>query len=98
MKKRHIFLMALVTLFFVSCTEYDAPSSPETGKTHYGNPAIEPTNLITIADLKTLYSNAIENNGLQEVTQPTQIQGVVVGNDVGGNIYQSIYVSLSIIT
>lgn len=92
MKKRHIFLMALVTLFFVSCTEYDAPSSPEAGKTHYGNPAIEPTNVITIADLKTLYSNAIENNGLQEVTQPTQIQGMVVGNDIGGNIYQSIYV------
>jgi DNA/RNA endonuclease YhcR with UshA esterase domain len=71
--------------------DWDAPS-PEDGMASYGNQDIKATNLKTIAEVKELYANEINNNSLAQITQPMQIQGIVTGNDVGGNIYNSLYI------
>lgn len=87
-------LLTVLSLLAASCMnddEWKAPSS-ETGMNAYGNTNIQATNLKTIAELKALFSNEINNNSLRQVKEPMQIQGVVSGNDEGGNIYNSIYI------
>lgn len=71
--------------------DWDVPSTGEIISA-YGNQNIQPTNVKTIAELKALYSNEINNNSLKQVTKPLQIVGLVNGNDEGGNIYNAIYV------
>ena len=81
-------------LLLTSCHdngEWDAPST-EIGMAAYGNQNIQPTNLKTIAEVKTLFQNEINNNGLRMVKEPMQIRGIVTGNDEGGNIYNSLYI------
>ena len=95
MKTKKYILFALATLgLATSCEnlEWSAPDNPEAGVEAYGNKYIQATNLKTIAELKSLYSNEINNNTLKQVKQPMQIKGIITGNDEGGNIYQSIYV------
>lgn len=85
-----LFTLSLLT----SCHdngEWDAPST-EKGMAAYGNQNIQPTNLKTIAEVKTLFQNEINNNGLRMVKEPMQIRGIVTGNDEGGNIYNSLYI------
>ena len=94
MKTTKYILFALAVLgLATSChdTDWDVPSVEDTVGS-YGNKYIQPTNLKTIAELKALYSNEINNNGLKQVTKPLQIVGLVNGNDEGGNIYNSLYV------
>ena len=94
MKTKKYILFALAVLgLTTSCMkgDWDAPS-PEDGMASYGNQDIKPTNLKTIAEVKELYANEINNNSLAQITQPMQIQGIVTGNDVGGNIYNSLYI------
>ena len=94
MKTKKYILFALAVLgLTTSCMkgDWDAPSE-EVGMASYGNQDIKPTNLKTIAELKELYANEINNNSLAQVTQPMQIQGIVTGNDVEGNIYNSLYI------
>ncbi len=94
MKTKKYILFALAVLgLTTSCMkgDWDAPSE-EAGKAAYGNQNIKPTNLKTIAELKALYANEINNSSLAQVTQPMQIQGVVTGNDVEGNIYNALYI------
>ena len=92
--KKYIFFAMATLALSTSCErmEWSAPDNPEAGVEAYGNKYIEATNLKTIAELKSLYSNEINNNSLKEVKTPLQIKGVVVGNDEGGNIYNSIYI------
>jgi len=93
MKTKKYILFALAVLgLTTSCMkgDWDTPSI-ESGMTSYGNQDIKPTNLKTIAELKALYATEINGNSLAQVTKPMQIQGVVTGNDVGGNIYNSLY-------
>ncbi len=81
-------------LLFTSCFDggdWDAPSA-ETGMEAYGNKNIEATNVKTIAEVKALFSNEINNNGLRQVKEKMQILGIVTGNDEGGNIYNSLYI------
>ena len=91
-KKYILFALAVLGLT-TSCMkgDWDAPS-PEDGMASYGNQDIKATNLKTIAEVKELYANEINNNSLAQITQPMQIQGIVTGNDVGGNIYNSLYI------
>ena len=94
MKTTKYILFALAILgLATSChdTDWDVPSLDDTVGS-YGNKYIQPTNVKTIAELKALYSNEINNNGLKQVTKPLQIVGLVNGNDEGGNIYNSLYV------
>ena len=94
MKTKKYILFALAVLgLTTSCMkgDWDAPS-PEDGMASYGNQNIKATNLKTIAEVKALYANEINNNSLAQVTQAMQIQGIVTGNDVGGNIYNSLYI------
>lgn len=82
-----------LTAALTSCHngDWDAPAE-QTGLQSYGNKYIQVTNLKTIAEVKQLYQNEINNNGLKQVKEPMQIRGVVTGNDEGGNIYNSLYI------
>ncbi len=94
MKTRFFSILALASLLTAtSCMDgdWDAPS-PEVGMAAYGNQYLDTTNLITVAQLKQQFSSEISNSSLKQVTKATQIQGVVIGNDEGGNIYNSIYI------
>ena len=94
MKTKKYILFALAVLgLTTSCMkgDWDAPSK-ENGMAAYGNQDIKPTNLKTIAELKALYVTEINTNSLAQVTKPMQIQGIVTGNDVQGNIYNSLYI------
>lgn len=83
----------LTLILFTSCHDgdWDAPST-EAGLAAYGNQNIQATNLKTIAEVKALFQNEINNNGLRMVKEPMQIRGIVTGNDEGGNIYNSLYI------
>lgn len=94
MKTKKYILFALAVLgLTTSCMkgDWDAPSTEE-GMSAYGNQDIKATNLKTIAEVKALFAAEINGNSLKQVTQPMQIQGIVTGNDVGGNIYNSLYI------
>ena len=94
MKTKKYILFALAVLgLTTSCMkgDWNAPSD-ESGMAAYGNQDIKATNLKTIAELKALYATEINGNSLAQVTKPMQIMGVVTGNDVGGNIYNSLYI------
>ena len=94
MKTKKYILFALAALgLATSCEnlEWSAPDNPEAGVEAYGNKYIQATNLKTIAELKSLYSNEINNNSLKQVKQPMQIKGIITGNDEGGNIYNALY-------
>ena len=90
--KKYIFL-ALTALLAAACHDsgsWDEPST-QAGMEAYGNQHLMATNLKTIAEVKAIYSNVISGGSLEQITEPMQIQGVVVGNDEGGNIYQALY-------
>ena len=94
MKTKKYILFALAVLgLTTSCMKgsWDAPSD-EVGMSAYGNQDIKATNLKTIAEVKALFATEINGNSLKQVTQPMQIMGLVTGNDVGGNIYNSLYI------
>ena len=80
MKTRNIFLLALTALFAVSCHSWDAPADGA-GMDHFGNKFIQATNVKTIAEIKSLCQKEIDGNSLREITQPMQIQGVIIGDD-----------------
>lgn len=92
-KKYIIFALAVLGLA-TSCErlEWGAPDNEEAGLEAFGNKHLQITNLKTIAEVKQLYQNEINNNSLKLVKDPMQIRGVVIGNDEGGNIYNSIYI------
>ena len=71
--------------------DWDAPSET-TGMESFGNPLLVTTNVKTIAEVKNLYKNEINNNGLKEVKEPMQIMGMITGNDESGNIYNALYI------
>lgn len=91
--KKYI-LFALVALLTASCHDngnWDAVD-PTVGMSSYGNQNLVASNPKTIAEVKKMFENEIAYSGLKQVTEYMQIQGIVVGNDEGGNIYQAIYV------
>ena len=95
MKTKKYILFALAVLgLATSCErlEWGAPDNVENGVEAFGNKYIQVTNLKTIAEVKQLYQNEINNNSLKLVKDPMQIRGVVTGNDEGGNIYNSLYI------
>ena len=89
--KRAVFylLLAPVSLLLFSCMDNDW-DIPGTDGSEYGNQAVTETNLVSIAQLKQKYATVIYNGSYVQFTEPTQIKGVVTGNDVQGNIYNQI--------
>lgn len=89
MKKIKYILFAFIACLMASCMDggYDEPT-----ESHYGNEAITETNVISIADLKTKFTTTIFNstNSLEQMDEDIQIKGRVVGNDMGGNIYNEV--------
>ncbi len=99
MKTKKYILFALTALLTVSCHDDGnwgkAPwqqEDPTYGMEAYGNQNLRATNPKSIAQIKTMFSSEISSGSLKQVTEPMQIQGIVVGNDEGGNIYQSLYI------
>ena len=99
MKTKKYILFALAALLTASChddgnwgqkpwEQYD----PTYGIEANGNQNLRATNPKSIADVKAMFSKEISGGSLRQVTEPLQIQGIVVGNDEGGNIYQSLYI------
>ena len=89
---RHIhyyFIIAFACAIFTSCMDNDW-DIPGTNGSEYGNQAVTETNVVTIAQLKQKYATVIYNGSYVQFTEPTQIKGVVTGNDVQGNIYNQI--------
>ena len=82
-------LLAPVSLLLLSCMDNDW-DIPGTDGSEYGNQAVTETNLVSIAQLKQKYATVIYNGSYVQFTEPTQIKGVVTGNDVQGNIYNQI--------
>lgn len=76
----------------VSCMDEDWDDP--TGNTYpYGNNNLEETNVVTIANLKDMYSYALtEQTDTACIREDIQIKARVTGNDIGGNIYNQIAV------
>ena len=99
MKTKKYILFAVMVLLAASCHDDgnwgQAPwevEDPTYGMESYGNQNLKATTPKTIAQIKAMFSSEISSGGLKQVTEPTQIQGIVVGNDEGGNIYQALYI------
>lgn len=87
---------AVVALFSVialtSCMDDDW-KAPDTTTSPYGNNSLTETNVVTIAELRSMYKNEITTSyAYKLVTEPMQIKAVVTGNDIEGNIYNEISV------
>lgn len=82
----------LLGLSVNSCMDDDWDNP--TGDIHpYGNNDLQETNVVTIAELKDMYSFALqEQTDTARITENVQIKARVTGNDVGGNIYNQIAV------
>lgn len=82
-------LLVPVSLLLLSCMDKDW-DVPYTDGTEYGNQAVTETNLVSIAQLKQKYASVIYRGDYVQFTEPTQIKGVVTGNDIESNIYNQI--------
>lgn len=94
MKITHYIIIAALSLTAVSCHDdgdWNGPSRSE-GLESYGNTSLRESNVKTIAQVKELYGNVISIGSLEQIKNAMQIKGIVVGNDEGGNIYQSLYI------
>ena len=71
--------------------DWDTPNAEALNKA-YGNQEIAETNVITIGSLKEKYESVINasTNSYEQITEDVQIKGRVVGNDIGGNIYNEV--------
>lgn len=82
----------LLGLSMNSCMDDDW-DDPTGDVAPYGNNNLQETNVMTIAELKDKYATAIDSrNDTVRITENVQIKARVVGNDLGGNIYN--YVAL----
>ena len=90
---KYLLMLVLACSLFTGCMDddWDTPNAEALNKA-YGNPEIAETNVITIGSLKEKYENVINasTNSYEQITEDVQIKGRVVGNDIGGNIYNEV--------
>lgn len=81
-----------IGLSVTSCMDEDW--NDPTGETSpFGNNELQETNVITIAELKDMYSAALaKQNDTARIKDNVQIKARVTGNDIGGNIYNQVAV------
>lgn len=83
---------AVMGLAVTSCMDDDW-NDPTGDVPPYGNNELQETNVVTIAELKDMYSYALEEQtDTARITEDLQIKARVTGNDIGGNIYNQIAV------
>lgn len=90
---KYLLMLVLACSLFTGCMDddWDTPNA-ETLNKAYGNQEIAETNVITIGSLKEKYESVINasTNSYEQITEDVQIKGRVVGNDIGGNIYNEV--------
>jgi len=83
-------LIAIACAALVGCMDKDwnDPNNSEA----YGNPSIKETKVITIGELKKNYADVIASQTApyKKVENDVQIKGRITGNDIQGNIYNSV--------
>ena len=90
MKHIHYYIILIACCLFTACMDNDW-DIPATDGSEYGNQSVTETNLVTIAQLKQTYASALLSDAnYHQIKEPTQIKGVVTGNDIEGNIYNQI--------
>lgn len=90
---KYLLMLVLACSLFTGCMDddWDTPNAESLNKA-YGNQEIAETNVITIGSLKEKYDSVINasTNSYKQITEDVQIKGRVVGNDIGGNIYNEV--------
>lgn len=90
---KYLLMLVLACSLFTGCMDddWDTPNAEALNKA-YGNQEIAETNVITIGSLKEKYESVINasTNSYEQITEDVQIKGRVVGNDIGGNIYNEV--------
>lgn len=90
---KYLLMLVLACSLFTGCMDddWDTPNAEALNKA-YGNQEIAETNVITIGSLKEKYASVINasTNSYEQITEDVQIKGRVVGNDIGGNIYNEV--------
>lgn len=90
---KYLLMLVLACSLFTGCMDddWDTPNAEALNKA-YGNQEIAETNVITIGSLKEQYESVINasTNSYEQITEDVQIKGRVVGNDIGGNIYNEV--------
>lgn len=90
---KYLLILVLACSLFTGCMDddWDTPNAEALNKA-YGNQEIAETNVITIGSLKEKYESVINasTNSYEQITEDVQIKGRVVGNDIGGNIYNEV--------
>lgn len=85
--------MALVVSMAATSCMDDDWDNPTGDIPPYGNNDLQETNVVTIAELKNMYSYALqEQTDTARITDDIQIKVRVTGNDLGGNLYNQIAV------
>lgn len=90
---KYLLMLVFACSLFTGCMDddWDTPNAEALNKA-YGNQEIAETNVITIGSLKEQYESVINasTNSYEQITEDVQIKGRVVGNDIGGNIYNEV--------
>ena len=90
---KYLLMLVLACSLFTGCMDddWDTPNAEALNKA-YGNQEFAETNVITIGSLKEKYESVINasTNSYEQITEDVQIKGRVVGNDIGGNIYNEV--------
>lgn len=90
---KYLLMLVLACSLVTGCMDddWDTPNAEALNKA-YGNQEIAETNVITIGSLKEKYKSVINasTNSYEQITEDVQIKGRVVGNDIGGNIYNEV--------
>ena len=82
---KYLSILALTLFAATSCmNDFD---EPDFKVPPFGNNEIGDANT-TIAELKAEYATIISGSSVEEITDDIIIEGVVVGNDITGNIYK----------
>lgn len=91
MKKIFVLSACLATLMLgTACDEFDY-DTPSGEARSYTAREMAPAN-ISIADFKEKYASVIGNSSFELVKEDYIFEGVVVANDVSGNLYQTVVV------
>ncbi len=90
MKLKTIFAMIITAMAFTACMDDDW-DAPKFDKAPYGNNEIEATNVVSIAQLKQMYPGHAKDDTTY-MDQEAQLKVYVSGNDIQGNLYNSIAV------
>ena len=86
---KYLSMLVLSLIMTTSCmNEFSEPSF----QPPFGNNEIGAANT-TIAELKAKYASIISGNSVEEVTEETIIEGVVVANDETGNVYKQFIIN-----